>query len=1061
MAEEDNCLLGEIVSEPLSKEELKAKNLNLSANEYQIYKELHRVGSSLSDLYLSSKLALLNTDNPKRHMQSAVCLRELIDKLPELDKRVPQTQKTKILKSELNNLETCWDSAARNSDLSDAAIDVMAAPHSTLKKYIKKSRLFFEYKKQSSDTFKTAHKTFLQAADLSLAKLPDELQDVLTERWIKCDDFFNNIAHDNRDTTDEEFMVYVSDFEKQLIAAFAPNTLDDFSKIDEKITRFENGEIDLTADEIKGLFQKRADYDHFFSKIASDKWLPKLEEASLLDKAQPAERDGQYIRFHFWPPADYLMKIATAKPDDVTEIIKRLSSTDNASVQKQFIEVAQLLPPDKAIELLQPMTTWLKGPLFLGLPLKLIDFIKYLVNNGHFEDAKTLCISLLALDFEDDGDDIFPKRPKSSLGTDYEFLAQEIIPIIFAGSVEKSVDIIIELLNIGLSRETTTLKSGVIDDYSDIWLSDLNTAFYHNDPRTVIAVELYKNLRDAKINKETKLAILNKLTGQKYKLFYRIADEIISEDNSDADFASLHEAIVSKIGKPRAERFVSTSWTGPESPKSSEELSAMSVEDMITYANQFQPKADVFERGPSVEGLGRTFAELIAENPNLGIEILKAKTPINKEYLYQILFGLERACTNKKPIDWSYLLPKITALIDDLSNADRDIIQIIVSLIQSGLNADGIDVSDENQELIWNILSVGLSHPDISKEEEDSRDNDSISNAYNSVRGESYLTLISFLKRVARQFSEGKPLEGLNDELRQKIFKQFEDALDTKKEPTKTIHSIFGQELGILCYFDIDWVKSHVSKIFPQDAASESYSFDTMEMLLRYSQPYTGYLELIREPFITYIKHAITLEDEKSALDHVIRFILTWYMLRAIEYDDELIKLMNTELPATYREQAIEFIGRSLSDVDPSENPELISRAKEYWEKRKEDGITAEECKGFSWWVAADKFDEDWIIENYLFSLENTSEVADSFLVFKWLRARCDEIPEKVSKVLNMYIKTQATAQTFTLVHNYMREIIDILVATGNQEIIDECKDDVNRLVASGYTEFQSVKFPS
>jgi hypothetical protein len=1048
------------MSQALSKEELKAKGLDFSAGEYRIYKELHRVSSSLSDLYVSSKKVLLDTDNPKRYMQAAVCIRELIDRLPDLDKRVPQTQKTKMLKSELNNLETSWDTVTRNNDTSDATIDTLTNPHATLKKYLKKSRQFFEYKKQSSQTYKSIHRTFIQATDISLAKLPDELQDALTERWIKCDGFFNGVAHDSRDTTDEEFREYFSDLEKQLTTAFTPNTLDDFSKIDREIAKFESGEIDIAPDAIRALFQKRADYDHFFSKITSDRWLSKLEEASLLDKAQPAQHDGEYIRFLFWPPAEYLLKIAGSKPDEVTEIIKRLSSTDNASVQKQFIEIAQQLPSDKAIELIPMMTAWLQGPLFLGLPLKLVDFIKSLVDSGHFDKAKTLAVSVLALDFENDGDDIFPKRPKSSLGIDYEFLAQQIIPILLANNLEKSVDLLVDLLNIGLSREKTALKSGIIDDYSDIWLSDLDRSFYHNDPRTVIAVELYKNLKNTEIDDATRLAILKKLTTQQYKLFYRIADEVIGEDNTNPDLAPLHEEIISKIGKSRADRFVSTSWTGPESPKSNEELAAMSVEDMIVYANQFEPKKDFFERGPSVEGLGRSFGEIIGEKPSIGIDILKAETAIKKEYLYYVLFGLERASSNKKLIDWSYLLGKVASLLERLTNEDRDLLQVIMSLIQSGLNMDGIDVSEENQGLVWKILSVGLSHPDLSKEEEDQRNNDSITNAYNTVRGEAYLSLMSFLKRVARQFSPEEPLAKLEANVRQKVFQQLEDALDRQKEPTKTVHVVFGQELGILCHFDLDWVKTNASKIFPSDEAGRPYAFDALEVLLRFSQPFTGYIEVVRAPLLEYIRHSISLEDEKTALDRVVQFVLTWYMVGAIEYDDELVKTMNTELPAQYREQAIEFIGRSLSDLDPIKDTKLIARAKEYWEKRKADDITSEECKSFSWWVAADRFDDEWIFDNYMFSLENTAQAEDSFLVFKLLRERAEDIPERISKVLNLYIKTQQNTQTFTLDHNQMREIIGVLITTGDQDIIDECKESVNLLLAQGYNEFQTVEFP-
>ncbi len=58
--------------------------------------------------------------------------------------------------------------------------------------------------------------------------------------------------------------------------------------------------------------KRRADYEYFFNQLKSPKWIPALlEEGFLTDPPKPV-REGNFIRFPFWPESQYLARMAAS-----------------------------------------------------------------------------------------------------------------------------------------------------------------------------------------------------------------------------------------------------------------------------------------------------------------------------------------------------------------------------------------------------------------------------------------------------------------------------------------------------------------------------------------------------------------------------------------------------------------------------------------------------------------------------------------------------------------------------------------------------------------------------
>ena len=53
-----------------------------------------------------------------------------------------------------------------------------------------------------------------------------------------------------------------------------------------------------------------AQYQYFFDRLNSPAWLEPLRDQHLFQQPPDPVRDGQYVRFPFWPESRYLVRMA-------------------------------------------------------------------------------------------------------------------------------------------------------------------------------------------------------------------------------------------------------------------------------------------------------------------------------------------------------------------------------------------------------------------------------------------------------------------------------------------------------------------------------------------------------------------------------------------------------------------------------------------------------------------------------------------------------------------------------------------------------------------------------
>lgn len=174
--------------------------------------------------------------------------------------------------------------------------------------------------------------------------------------------------------------------------------------------------------------KRTADYDFFFENLKSAAWLEPLDELNQFSQPSAPLRDGNLVRYPFWPPARYLTRIAPEKPEKVMQVILKVPATDNPRVHEDFVEAALKMPPDVSVKLFERIQEWLMSPdsNLLLLSSKVADYITHIAQSGFLREALRVTNVLLGVkkyekQWDEDGKTGFIKRADPIVRSDWEY----------------------------------------------------------------------------------------------------------------------------------------------------------------------------------------------------------------------------------------------------------------------------------------------------------------------------------------------------------------------------------------------------------------------------------------------------------------------------------------------------------------------------------------------------------------------------------------------------------------------------------------------------------------
>ena len=454
-----------------------------------------------------------------------------------------------------------------------------------------------------------------------------------------------------------------------------------------------------------------------------------------------------------------------------------------------------------------------------------------------------------------------------------------------------------------------------------------------------------------------------------------------------SDRKSAYDNLVRQYGEPETPDLQMTrrmtSWVGPTSPKSIEELRSMDLESLLAELRTWEPEAARW-MGPSREGLGRDLTRVIAEKPEAFISEARRFRDLDPTYVRAFFSALEEVIKSNRKIDWMRPLElaawiveqprEIPARVPDYPGLDTGwgwTRKAIADLLVVALGASDASIPVRFHQLVWTILQPLTSDPEPDAQRESS---DPATNSLNTVRGQAMHALVQFglwLRRAGEE-PEGKEVMAA---LLPKVVGVLEHHLDPEKDGSATVRSVYGYRFPWLLVIDEAWATAFVPQIFPSEPAWAKLRHAAWNTYVIFCAPYDKSLEVLRAEYSREVDHLAEPVVDGSRYDprerlaeHILTFF--WRGQTTLEDDASLINQFFAKAPPELRSHAITFVGHSLRRTPEDLDPIVSKRLSDLWENRVRTADAADlrepfldEIAAFGWWFSSGKFSDEWAIQ--------------------------------------------------------------------------------------------------
>ena len=313
----------------------------LTATQQVVLEALrHRETESypLSQWYLGALHALANPYNPDHLSQAAQSLRELVEKLP----RVVQDSDTPIRNPDFNeerrqlHSRFTRDRERYQEGWRGREID------SQLDRTLNRASHYFELSQRPTrrEQIQRAIENIDPLSGLMDSQIRRRRSGVIQNLWSRLESF----AHHRTNAEEDDFLDCLEVLEQAILDLLAPITADDQREIQSILALPARTETDgLRMIEI--IERTGANYAFFFSRVVDPTWIPMLENRGYFShppEMEPLEEGG--VVAPFWPPIQYLSRVASEAPEEVVRIALQIPKVNNPRVHDCLLYIALNTP---------------------------------------------------------------------------------------------------------------------------------------------------------------------------------------------------------------------------------------------------------------------------------------------------------------------------------------------------------------------------------------------------------------------------------------------------------------------------------------------------------------------------------------------------------------------------------------------------------------------------------------------------------------------------------------------------------------------------------------------
>jgi hypothetical protein len=527
--------------------------------------------------------------------------------------------------------------------------------------------------------------------------------------------------------------------------------------------------------------------------------------------------------------------------------------------------------------------------------------------------------------------------------------------------------------------------------------------------------------------------------------------------------------------------YMSTSWVGPESPKSPEEIKLLSIPELIVFLRAWTPPARSFME-PTREGLARVLGDVVKEKSCDYAQEAKAFIGLDPTYVRAVIRGFEEALkTNSKLFadnilhlcEWAVQqasLPKTRGNDEDPDWSWTH--KTIAGFLQLALQKKTIPISKRKQ--VWDILFpiTNDSNPSPKDEPDETPENsmgpETIS--INTARGQAMHAVIHYALWVRRHIERDPEADiKLKRGLREmpEVLKVLDDHLVLECDPSPAVRSVYGQWFPWLVLIDPVWAQNAVGRIFPTTATADRCKMAAWLTYITFCQPYDNVFEVLQKQYLLGIESLGASTHSKKRYgdpdERIGQHLASYYWRGKVNLEsDSLFSQYLVKSSDKMRGSVIAFIGRSLENTKKSVPEAVLSRLQTLWDWMTKSGsiigtIGTEASASFGWWFTSEKFPDEWTMPRLLAAVERAKIIEPDHMVAEKLVKVASKWPVESIRIFEALAKNDKEGWKISYWADEAMATIETALSSNSPEAKTAAVQLVNYLGSRGYVQFGKI----
>ena len=576
---------------------------------------------------------------------------------------------------------------------------------------------------------------------------------------------------------------------------------------------------------------------------------------------------------------------------------------------------------------------------------------------------------------------------------------------------------------------------------------------------------------------------------ERYKQSWQLKQLILINEFLTDEWKGRYKRLSEELEVPEHPEFdaYSTTGRGPNSPKSSDELFALSPDELRGYLVRWVPQKDKIGFGPSEEGLGRELSAVVARDPQRYLQETSWYSKLDPTYIRSILQGVAEGLGKGHRFEWEHVLNlsawvvaqerTIEGRVVDRWNADPDwgwTRNTIANLFAAGFGDNNNSIPLHLRGKVWSILSVLTEDPNPTAEDErdfnsgHSEGND-IQHAINTVRGKSFETMFSYALWVRRAIAvapdaASRLARGFDN--MPEVRAVLDAHLKIDREPSPAIRAIYGSWFPWLVLLDATWAKQAVAQVY----ADETPRFwkAAWEAYILFRQPYDNVLDVMMPVYKQAVERigSGSREDRhpSRAEDHLAQHLMAFYWRGKLTLQgaDQILTVFYKNADDRLRGKALEFVGRSLGNTTAPLEANIVQKITSLWEWRLGQAQKApvdhqKEIANFGWWFGSGKLDQRLAMQDLLTVLNVAGSVDADFVVMERLAELAENMTQEVLECARLMIEGDKQGWDIPGWEKELRHILGVAMNSPIPEARVTATAIINRLGERGYLNFRSL----